>query len=114
MSASTHCARLALLNTESAATLRELAAHHERLALGTPSTAPADHRALAEYFLTVAAGHTAEADAHGRMAQAYRGTANRRGGDPAAHCDRLVTLARDAAAEARAAATEHSQLADID
>lgn len=144
VSASTHCARLALLNTESAATLRELAAHHERLALGTPSTAPAegarfvhgegapaptdrelralaarartpaDHRALAEYFLTVAAGHTAEADAHGRMAQAYRGTANRRGGDPAAHCDRLVTLARDAAAEARAAATEHSQLADID
>jgi hypothetical protein len=141
--AGTHCARLARLNTESAATLRELATHHERLAMGVPSPVPddsarfvhgegapaptdtelaalaarartpADHRALAEYFMTVAARHTAEADAHGRMAQAYRAHANRRGGDPAAHCDRLIKLARDAAAEARAAAAEHKGLADI-
>jgi hypothetical protein len=143
VSASAHCARLAVLNTESAATLRELAAHHERLALGVPSTAPAesarfehgegapaptdqelralaarartpaDHRALGEYFLTIAQRHTAEAEAHTWMAQAYRGNANRRGGDPAAHCDRLVKLSREAAEEARAAATEHTQLANV-
>jgi hypothetical protein len=142
-SASNHCARLAQLNNESAATLRELATHHERLATGVASTAPADatrfehgegapaptneelvalaararipadHRALAEYFVTVAARHTADADAHARMAQAYRGMANRRGGDPAAHCDRLVKLSRDAANEARAAAGTHTQLANV-
>jgi len=144
VSASTHCARLARrLNTEAAATLRELATHHERLAMGAPSTVPvdsarfehgegtpaptdselaalaararmpADHRALAEYFATVAARHTADAETHSRMAQAYRGNGNRRGGDPAAHCDRLVKLSREAAAEARAAATQHTELADI-
>jgi len=143
VSASTHCARLARLSAESATTLRELATHHERLAAGVPSTAPAngarfehgegapaptdqelaalaarartpaDHRALAEYFQTVAARHTADAEAHSRMAQAYRGSANRRGGDPAVHCDRLVTLSREAAAEARAAAAEHNQLANV-
>jgi hypothetical protein len=37
----THCNRLAKLNAESAATLRQLAVHHERLAAGAPSTAPA-------------------------------------------------------------------------
>jgi hypothetical protein len=143
VAAGAHCTRLARLNTESAATLRELAAHHGRLAMGAPSTVPegsarfvhgegapaptdaelaalaarartpADHRALTEYFLTVAAHHTTEAEAHGRMAQAYRGTANRRGGDFAAHCDRLVKLSRDAAAEARAAAAEHKDLANV-
>jgi hypothetical protein len=143
VAAGAHCARLARLNAESAATLRELATHHQRLAMGVLSTAPtegarfvhgegapaatdaelaalaaraqapADHRALAEYFLTVAARHTANAEAHGRMAQAYRGAANRGGGDSASHCDRLVRLSRDAAAEARAAAAEHKELANI-
>jgi len=143
VSAGMHCARLARLSTDSAATLRELATHHARLAMGAPSTVPADaarfehgegapvptaeelaalaaraqtpadHRALAEYFLTIAGNQTAEAEAHGRMAQAYRGNSNRRGGDPAAHCDRLVKLSREAAAEARAAATQHTQLANV-
>jgi hypothetical protein len=63
--------------------------------------------------MTVATRHTAEAEAHGRMAQTYRGNPNRRGGDPAAHCDRLVKLSRDAAAEARAAAAEHKELANV-
>jgi len=136
-------ARLATLGTQSAATLRELAEHHERLAVGTASTVPAaaarfedgegapaptdqelralagrartpaDHRALAEYFMTVAEGHTMEAEHHTAMAQAYRGNANRRGGDPAVHCDRLVKLAREAAKEALAAETVHTQLATI-
>ena len=39
---SLHCKRLADLNTQSAATLRELAAHHKTLAAGTPSIAPRD------------------------------------------------------------------------
>lgn len=141
--ASAHCARLAELNTESAATLHELAGHHERLALGAPSTVPsgaarfesgegapeptegelaalaahartpADHRALAEYFVTVALRHTTEADEHVWMARAYRGHANRRGGDAAAHCDRMVKLSREAAKEARAAASVHSELANV-
>lgn len=138
-----HCARLAELNTQAAATLRELAAHHERLAAGVPSTVPqdsarfesgegapeptdtelaaleamaripADHRALEEYFLTLASRYTAEAKEHGAMAQAYRGNANRRGGDPAVHCDRMVKLSRESATEARAVAAEHAQLAGL-
>jgi hypothetical protein len=47
------------------------------------------------------------------MAQAYRGHANRRGGDPAAHCDRLARESRQAAGEALATATSHTRLATI-
>ena len=39
-SASDHCKRLEQLNLKSAATLRELAAHHERLAAGQASAVP--------------------------------------------------------------------------
>ena len=135
--ASAHCARLAELNSQSAATLRELAAHHAALAGGNASTAPldawrfengegapaptddelrvmaaraktpSDHRAIQEYFVTLARRYEAEANDHLFMARAYRGNANRRGGDPGVHCDRLVTQLREAAGEARAAATEH-------
>src|SRR3990172_8032698 len=134
--AADHCNRLAALNTQSAETLRELAAHHDRLAAGTPSTAPkgsarfqggagapepgdaeltalaakastpADHRALQEYFLTAAKRYTADANEHIAMAQAYRGT---RLAQAAAHCDRLVDLSRDEAKEATAAAEMHRQ-----
>jgi hypothetical protein len=135
--------RLAELDTQSAATLRELAVHHERLAAGTPSTVPlgsarfedgkgapaptdrelnalaarartpAEHRALEEYFMTLAARHTKKATEHTAMAQAYRGNANRRGGDPAVHCDRMTRLSREAAEEARGAAAEHGHWATI-
>jgi hypothetical protein len=44
------------------------------------------------------------------MAQAYRGT---RITQAAAHCDRLVTLSRDSAKEATAAAEMHKQLAGV-
>lgn len=137
-SAADHCKRLAQLNTESAATVRELATHHERLAAGAPSIAPrgsarfeggagapapsdqefsalaakastpADHRGLEEYFLTAAKQYTADANEHAGMARAYRGT---RIAQAAVHCDRLVTLSRDAAKEANAAAAEHKELA---
>lgn len=138
--AADHCKRLAALNTKSAETLRELAAHHDKLAAGTPSTAPkgserfqggagaqeptdaelsalaakastpADHRALQEYFLTAAKRYTADANEHVAMAQAYRGT---RITQAAAHCDRLVNLSRDEVKEATAAAKMHGQLAGI-
>ena len=134
------CKRLEQLNLQSAATLRELAAHHEGLAAGKASavprgaarfeggagapaptaealsalaakaSTPADHRALEEYFLTLAKGYTADAKDHVAMAQAYRGT---RIAQAAVHCDRLVTLSRDSAKEATAAAAMHKELAGV-
>jgi hypothetical protein len=138
--AADHCKRLAQLNTESAETLRELAAHHNRLAGGAasappkagarfqagagapePTTAelnalagrastPADHGALEEYFVAASKRYHADANAHATMAQAYRGT---RIAQAAAHCDRLATLGRDAAKEANDAAAMHKQLGGV-
>jgi len=137
-SAADHCKRLEQLNLKSAATLRELAAHHEKLAAGRASAAPrgatrfeggagapaptseelaalaakastpVDHRALQEYFLTLAKRYAADANDHASMAQAYRGT---RAAQAAVHCDRLVALSRDEAKEATEAAAMHKQLA---
>lgn len=100
---STHCNRLAELNTQSGTTLRALAAHHDKLAGGQPSAAPregarfeagagapgptdqelttlaatarlaADHRRLEEYFLTVAKRYRAEATNHAALATSVRG-----------------------------------------
>ena len=139
-SAADHCKRLEQLNLQSAATLRELAAHHEKLAAGQASAAPrgaarfeggagapapnteeltalaakastpADHRALQEYFVTLAKRYTADANDHVAMAQAYRGT---RITQAAVHCDRLATLSRDEAKEATEAAAMHKQLAGV-
>ena len=135
-----HCRRLAELNADAAATLRGLAMHHQKLAAGVPSTpprdsarflggagatepsepqlnalaakasTPADHRALAEYFQTAARRYTADANTHATIAASYRGT---RSAQAAAHCDRIVTVSRDAAKEASAAAEMHAQLAAI-
>lgn len=142
-SSADHCKRLENLETQSAATLRELAAHHSRLAAGIPSTAPknsarfeagegarvvwqhekeihdlaanartaADHRALEEYFESVEKQYTAAVKEHVAMARAYRAVPNRGAGDPAAHCDRLVELSREAAKEAGAVAAEHAKAA---
>jgi hypothetical protein len=137
---SAHCKRLADLNTQSATTVRELAAYHEKLASGTPATAPrdaarfqggagapeptekelnalaakastpAEHRGLEEYFLTLAKRYTAEANEHVALAQAYRGT---RIAQAAAHHDRLAGLSRDAAKEATDAAAMHKSLANV-
>lgn len=143
-SSSDHCKRLADLAAQSAATVRELATHHDRLAAGIPSTAPrnsarfeagegarvawahekeihdlaanartaADHRAIEEYFESIEKQYSTTVNEHVAMAQAYRAVPNRRGGDPAAHCDRLATISREAAKEARAAAAEHKRTAD--
>jgi hypothetical protein len=135
-----HCRKLSELNTQSAATLRELATHHDKLASGAPSTpprdgarfqagagapkptdqelnalaakanTPADHRALAEYFQTQAKRYTADATAHAAIAQSYRGTQIAHAAD---HCDRIVAFSRDAAKEATEAAAMHNQLAGV-
>ena len=139
-SAADHCKRLERLNLQSAGTLRELAAHHEGLAAGKASAVPrgaarfeagagatapnaeeltalvakaslpADHLALQEYFLTLAKRYAADASDHVAMAQAYRGT---RIAQAAVHCDRLVTLSKDSAREATAAAAMHKELAGV-
>ncbi|MGH9202868.1 MAG: hypothetical protein ACRD2A_16710, partial [Vicinamibacterales bacterium] len=133
-----HCTQLAKLANESATILRELAAHHERLAAGAPSTVPkngtrfeegasapaptdtqlrelatsartpADHRSLEEYYVDLAAKYTSQAEKHVAMAQAYRGT---RIAQAAVHCDRLIEASRKAAKQALAAAAEHRQQA---
>lgn len=138
-----HCARLAELATQSATTLRALATYHEGVgAGGTPrapkdgarfqagegalspserdllglaaqAKTPADHRALEQYYLTLSTTYRDDAKDHLAMAGAYRGNANRRGGDPAVHCDRIVTLSREAAKEATDAAAMHRQLAGV-
>ena len=137
---SAHCKRLADLNTQSATTVRELAAYHETLASGIPATppkdgarfqggagapeptskdldalaakanTPAEHRALEEYFLTLAKRYTNEANAHVTLARTYRGT---RIAQAAVHHDRLAGLSRDGAKEAAAAAEMHKQLAGV-
>ena len=137
-SAADHCKHLEQLNLKAAATLRELAAHHEQLAAGKASAAPrgaapfeggagaatastkeltalaakastpADHRALEEYFVALAKRYSADATDHVAAAQAYRSA---QVPQAAAECDRLVALSRDEAKEATAAAAMHKQLA---
>jgi hypothetical protein len=137
---SAHCRKLAGLDNQSASTLRELATHHQKLAGGTPSASPrdgarfqggagastptdqelnalaakanlpADHRALAEYFQTLAKQYTADANAHVAIAQSYRGTRIAQAAD---HCDRIVASARESAKEATAASDMHLQFANI-
>lgn len=137
---SSHCKRLAELNTQSATTLRELADYHKALAAGAAATAPAgggrfqggagasqptaaelkalaakaatpaDHRALQEYFLTAAKRYTSDANDHAAIARTYRGTRIAQAAD---HCDRLVANAREAAKEATAAAGMHAQFANL-
>ena len=105
-----HWARLADSAESSAATLRALSAHHERLASGRRSDAPpnsarfeagygapaptesyvhelasgartrADHLSLADYFTTVAETATNNARKQAAAAQAYRGPISRPGG----------------------------------
>jgi hypothetical protein len=139
-SLSAHCKKLAELNTETAATLRELQGHHMNLAAGKPSVAPAagaafeagagapkptekdmarlaesartpaDHRDLEAYFLALAKEYTAATSEHKAMAQAYRGLPRATDAGMAAHCDRLVKLSEESAKEATAAAGLHHQM----
>ena len=137
---SAHCKRLADLNTQSATTVRELATYDEELAAGTSAqpprdgapfqggagapeptqkdlnalaakaSTPAEHKALEEYFLTLAKRYTTTADEHVTLAQAYGGT---KIAQASAIHDHLARLARDSAKEATAAADMHKQLATV-
>jgi hypothetical protein len=139
--AADHCKRLAALNRQSADTLRELAVYHDKRAVGSVATAPkgaarfqagdgapepaddelsaiaarantpGDHHALEKYFQLAAKRYRQAVNEHTAMAQAYRGT---RIAQAAVHCDRLVSLSRDEAKEATAAAEIHKQLATAD
>ena len=80
--------------------------------LAAKASTAADHRAIEEYFESIEKEYNAAADEHATMAQAYRAAPNRRGGDPAAHCDRLVRSSREAAKEAGEAAREHRRAAE--
>ena len=137
---SVHCKRLADLNTQEATTVRELAAYHEKLAAGATATpprdgarfqggagapepnekelnalaakagTPAEHKALEEYFLTLAKRYTTAADEHVTLSATYRGT---KIAQASAIHDHLARLARDSAKEATAAAEMHKQLANV-
>ena len=137
---STHCKQLADLNTQSAGTARELSTYHGKLAEGAPATlprgatrfqegagapeptekeldalaakarTPAEHKALEEYFLTLAKRYTTAVNEHVALAQTYRGT---KIAQAAVHHDRLAGLARDSAKEATSAAEMHKQLANV-
>jgi hypothetical protein len=137
---SAHCRRLADLNTQEAKTVRELVAYHEKLAAATPATpprdaarfqagagapeptekelsalaakagTPAEHRALAEYFETLARRYEGDAREHSAFASGLRGT---RIEHAATIHGRLAALAREAAKEATAAAEMHKGLAVI-
>jgi len=81
------------------------------------ATTQTDHVTLQKHFLAVAAQNDAEAARHEAMAQAERKNPNPGSHFPgsaslrAKHCDRLSESNREAAQEARAAATEHEQVA---
>ena len=81
------------------------------------STTPADHVKLQKHFLAVAADYTAKAVEHTAEAEAYK---KRRtyweskgsvGPGTLAHCERLATLERELAKEARDLATAHEHMA---
>jgi len=135
-----HCRRLADLHMKSATELRELASYHQKLgsgAIATPPTAgarfergagapeptgeelnamaarartPADHHALAEYFLTLAKRYGADADQHVTLAVRFQGT---KMASAAAIHDHLARRARESAKEATNAAAVHKSLANV-
>ena len=84
--------------------------------MAAKASTPADHRALAEYFLTLAKRYASEAANHKAMASAYRGLPRSPGwaAGAAAHCDRLVKLSEQSANEAAGAAAMHKGLAGAD
>jgi hypothetical protein len=135
--AAIQCDRLAEGARKAAATARELATYHERLAAGTPASevkaptndtalpmadaevhelivnakSPAEHTRLRQYFATEAERYTADADRHAGMAAGYVRNPDRRSGNPEIHCTRLAQQLRAAATAARTLASYHEGLA---
>ena len=137
---SVHCKQLADINTQSAKEVRALATYHQKLASGVAAMHPeagarfeggagapvptkqdlsalaakastvADHRALEEYFLTLAKRYTREAATYATTANTFRGT---KMASAAVHSDILARLSTDSATEATKAAAMHGQLAGV-
>jgi hypothetical protein len=133
-----HCRSLAKFNRELENAARALVTFHTARAAGASVAAPTktrglesgtgaskpkddelaefaakaaqtnDHRALSDYFTTLAARYSADADRHQAMSASY-GTNSRLAG-MVPHCDRLAKAARGAAKEAQVAASMHKQL----
>jgi cell division septum initiation protein DivIVA len=139
--ASIHHNKLAANAKESATIVRELAAHHDRLAAGVASTAPrgserfeqgagAPATPTEKQLLDLAAKaqtpgehaqlseyYTTLAAGYGTDAREHRAMAqayrgqNRPNLSAIAHCDRLVKLSEDSAKETQALASEHKKMA---
>lgn len=129
--------RIAQRARDAATSARQLATYHEALSAGAPqsqATTPtphpampmaqvetvelvvtartaAEHGTLGKQFAAEAARYTQDAERHAAMAAAYRANPNRRGAEPAIHCDRFAQQMRDAAAAARELANYHERLA---
>ena len=134
-----HCRQLSARNLGSATTLRELAAHHRKLGAGVPSEVPnvgkpfqrgsgapapsdqdltrlaaatetaADHRALEEYFTSLATGYEQDAKQSATYATTWLSRVSK---DPsasrlAARWERLAQQQRASASDAQAAAALH-------
>ena len=131
---SNHCKALVSRSQQSAATMRELSAYHSNLAGGVtiqrgpgllqptgprPTDAElarlaaraetaADHRSLAAYFTSMATRYEREAADHAAYAKTWRGlTRNSSAPTQAASHDRVAEQLREAANEARTAASMH-------
>ena len=131
---SNHCKALVSRSQQSAATMREEAAYHSQLAGGVtvqggpgllePAAArpadaelarlavraetAADHRSLAAYFSSMATRYEREAADHAAHAKTWRGlTRNSSAPAQAASHERVAEQLREAAKEARAAASMH-------
>jgi ATP-dependent helicase YprA (DUF1998 family) len=78
---------------------------------------PAEHNKLAQYYRQKAENLEAEADEHADLAKAYHAQPNvsevkrPMSPDTAEHCEYLAESLRKAAAEARALAAAHAQMA---
>ena len=131
---SNHCKALVSRSQQSAASMRELSAYHSKLAGGatlqgglgllepagarpTPAEltrlaasaeTAADHRSLASYFTSMATRYEREAADHAAYAKTWKGlTRVPAAPTQAASHDRVANELREAAKEARAAASMH-------
>ena len=131
---SNHCKALVSRSQQSAGAMRELSAYHSKLAggvtiqsgvgvlepgatklsdseltrLAARAETAADHRSLAAYFTSMATRYEREAADHAAYAKTWRGlTRNSSGPAQAASHDRVAEQLREAAKEARTAASMH-------
>jgi hypothetical protein len=81
--------------------------------LGRSARTSAEHRVLAEYYLTIARNETSKANAYAAMGELSRVSGSRNAVVTAACSERLARRAREIARQASAAVELHRQLADI-